>query len=246
MTALWRFLISLKTCAWAGLGFCVAGAVGSVVMGRYPALFADMDAQVFAGWFARKGFAAPAPTLWLYGLLAATGLLALNAACCTFERLVQILRGKVTMRRLLPHVMHLAFLGVVLSHLVSAVYGDRIPGVAIPQGGVALVGGTGLAMRLDRFDAVMAAGGFPRGFSATVTLFRDRTPVARGVVRTNEPLFHEGYGIYVKNFGTTPFGATYAVFDANRDPGAKAILAASLLFTAANLLYLFPSGRDDA
>jgi hypothetical protein len=246
MTALWRFLTSLKTCAWAGLFFCVAGAVGSVVMGRHPELFADMDAQVFAGWFARKGFAAPAPTLWLYGLLAATGLLALNAACCTFERLVQILRGKVTMRRLLPHVMHLAFLGVVLSHLVSAVYGDRIPGVAIPQGGVALVGGTGLAMRLDRFDTVMAPGGFPRDFSATVTLFRDRTPVARGVVRTNEPLFHEGYGIYVKNFGTTAFGATYAVFDANRDPGAKAILAASLLFTAANLLYLFPSGRDDA
>ena len=30
------------------------------------------------------------------------------------------------MRRLLPHVMHLAFLGVVLSHLVSAVC-DRDP-----------------------------------------------------------------------------------------------------------------------
>ena len=63
--ALWRFLISLKTCAWAGVAFCLAGAVGSVVMGRYPGLFADMDAQVFAGWFARKGFAAPAPTLRL-------------------------------------------------------------------------------------------------------------------------------------------------------------------------------------
>jgi len=246
MKTLWRFLISLKTCAWAGLAFCVAGAVGSVVMGRYPGLFADMDVQVFAGWFARKGFAAPAPTLWLYGLLAATGLLALNAACCTAERLVQIFRGKVTMGRLLPHVMHLAFLGVVLSHLVSAVYGDRIPGVAVPQGGFAMVGGTGLAMRLDRFDAVMAPGGYPRDFSATVTLFRDKTPVARGVVRTNEPLFHEGYGIYIKNFGTTPFGATYAVFDANRDPGAKAILAASLLFTTANFLYLFPSRRNDA
>jgi hypothetical protein len=244
--ALWRFLTSLKTCAWAGLLFCVAGAAGSLVMGRYPELFADMDAQVFAGWFARKGFDAPAPTLWLYGLLATTGLLALNAACCTFERLVQIFRGKVTMRRLLPHVMHLAFLGVVLSHLVSAVYGDRIPGVAVPQGGFSPVGGTGWVMRLDRFDAVMAPEGYPKDFSATVTLFREMTPVARGVVRTNEPLFHEGYGIYIKNFGTTPWGAPYAVFDANRDPGATAILAASLLFSAANLLYLFPSGRDDA
>ena len=246
MKSLWRFLTSLKTCAWAGVAFCVAGAVGSVVMGRYPELFADMDAQVFAGWFARKGFADPAPTLWLYGLLLATALFAVNAACCTFERLVQIFRGKVTMRPLLPHVMHIAFLGVVLSHLVSAVYGDRIPGVAIPQGGFAIVGGTGWAMRLDRFDAVMAPEGYPKDFSATVTLFRDTTPVARGVVRTNAPLFHEGYGIYIKKFGTTPWGAPYVVFDANRDPGATAILAASLLFTAANLLYLFPSRRNDA
>jgi len=243
--ALWRFLTSLKTCAWTGLAFCVAGAVGSVVMGLYPELFADMDAQVFAGWFARKGFAEPAPTLWLYGLLLATALLAVNAACCTFDRLVQIFRGTFAVRRLLPHVMHLAFLGVVLSHMVSAIYGDRIPGVTIPQGGIALVGGTGLAMRLDRFDAAMAPQGYPIDFSATVTLFRDTTPVARGVVRTNEPLFHEGYGIYIRNFGSTPWGAAYAVFDANRDPGASAILAASLLFTAANLLYLFPSGRND-
>jgi len=245
MNALWRFLTSLKTCAWAGLVFCVAGAVGSVVMGRYPELFADMDAQVFAGWFARKGFAEPAPTLWLYGLLLATALLAVNAACCTFDRLVQIFRGTFAVRRLLPHVMHLAFLGVILSHLVSAVYGDRIPGVAIPQGEFAPVGGTGWVLRLDRFDAVMAPRGYPNDFSATVTLFRDTSPVARGVVRTNAPLFHEGYGIYIRNFGTTPWGAPYAVFDANRDPGASAILAASLLFTAANLLYLFPSGRND-
>ncbi|MGE5284401.1 MAG: cytochrome c biogenesis protein ResB [Actinomycetota bacterium] len=244
--AIWRFITSLKTCVWLGLAFCVAGAAGSVAMGRYPMLFADMDAQVFARWFARKGFADPAATLWLYGLLSATALLAVNTACCTAERLVRIFRGTFTLRRLLPHVMHLAFLGVVLSHLVSAVYGDRIPGVAVSQGGFARVGGTGWVMRLDRFDAVLAPGSPPMDFSATVTLFRETTPVARGVVRTNAPLFHEGYGIYLKRFGTTPWGAPYAVFDANRDPGAKAVLAASLLFTAANLLYLFPSRRADA
>ncbi len=79
-----------------------------------------------------------------------------------------------------------------------------------------------------------------------MTLYRETTPVARGVVRTNEPLFHDGYGIYIRNFGTTPWGAPYAVFDANSDPGAAAILAASLLFTAANLLYLIPDRRNDA
>ena len=43
-------------------------------MGRHPSLFSDMDAQVFAAWFARKGWIDPVPTLWLYGLLLATAL----------------------------------------------------------------------------------------------------------------------------------------------------------------------------
>lgn len=62
MKAIWRVLTSLKTCAWAGLVFCAAGAAGSVVMGRYPELFFDMDAQVLAGWFARKGWVSPGAT----------------------------------------------------------------------------------------------------------------------------------------------------------------------------------------
>ncbi len=245
MKTLWRFLTSIKTCAWAGLAFCAAGAAGSVVMGRNPGLFSDMDAQVLAGWFARKGFASPGATLWLYALILATGLLALNAACCTAERLARIFRGKVSLRNLLPHVMHLAFLGVVLSHLASSVYGDRVRGVAVPEGGFAPVGGTGWVLALDRFTAVMAPEGYPKDFSAAVTLYRGTTRVAGGVVRTNEPMFHEGYGVYLKDFGATPWGLPYAVFDANRDPGALPVLVFSLLFTAASLLYLLPAGRDD-
>ncbi|MBI5574924.1 MAG: cytochrome c biogenesis protein ResB [Deltaproteobacteria bacterium] len=246
MKAIWRVLTSHKTCAWTGLAFCLAGAAGSVFMGRYPELFSDMDAQVFAGWFAQKGWIEPVPTLWLYGLLLATAVMAVNAACCTAERLVQIFRGKATLRKILPHVMHIAFLGVVLSHLVSSLYGDRIPGVAVPQREFAPVGSTGLILSLDRFDAVMAPEGYPKDFSAKVTLFRGTTPVARGVVRSNEPLFHEGYGFYIKNFGATPWGAPFAVFDANRDPGAVPMLVSSVLFTVANLIYLIPARREDA
>ena len=245
MSALWRFLTSLKTCAWTGLAFTVAGAAGSVVMGRYPDLFGDMDATVFSTWCSEKGFAAPVATSWLYGLLAATALLAVNAACCTVERLAQILRGKATLRRLLPHVMHVAFLGVVLSHLVSATSGDRVKGIRVPEGRFAPVGATGLVLGVDKIHVVMAPQGYPKDFGAAVSLYRGNGIVARGWIRSNEPLFHEGYGIYLKTFGPTPWGAPYAEFDANRDPGALPILVSCLLFTAANLLYLLPARRKD-
>src|SRR3972149_2492254 len=161
--AAWRFLTSLTTCAWVSLAFCVAGAAGSVLLGRYPEIFSDMDAQLLAGWVSRRGFAAPGPTLWLYGLLAATALLAVNAACCTLERLLQIFRGKVTLRRLLPHIMHIAFLGVVLSHMGSSFSGDRIPGIAVPEGGVVPVGETGWVLRLHPLPADIASAGGPPG-----------------------------------------------------------------------------------
>ncbi len=245
MSALWRFLTSLKTCAWLGLLFTVSGAAGSVVMGWYPDLFGDMDAQLFSGWWSQKGFAAPVATLWLYGLLLSTGLLAVNAACCTAERLLQIFRGTVTLRRLLPHLMHLAFLGVVLSHLVSATSGDRIKGIQIPEGRFAPIGATGLVLAVDKIHVEMAPQGYPKDFGAAVSLYRGNATVARGWIRSNEPLFHEGYGIYLKTFGQTPWGAPYAEFDANRDPGALPILLSCLLFTAANLLYLFPVRKKD-
>jgi hypothetical protein len=245
MKTLWRILTSLKTCVWTGLAFTLAGAAGSFVMGRFPGLFSDMDAQVFSGWIARKGFVSPAATSWLYGLLFATLLFAVNAACCTADRLVKIFRGKATLRAFMPHVMHLAFIGVILSHLVGAAFGDRNPGVAVPQGGFAPVGGTGWVLGLDRIAVVPGDEGYPRDFQAAVTLYRETTPVARGIVRANEPLFHEGYGFYIKTFGTAPWGAPYAVFDANRDPGAVPILVSSLLFTAANLCYLLPARRVD-
>lgn len=244
--ALWSALTSLKTCAFAGLAFCIAGAAGSLLLGRYPDLFGDMDAHVLADWFVRKGLAEPARALWLYGWLAATALLALNGACCTAERLVQIFRGKAPLRRLLPHVMHLGFLGVVLGHLAGSVAGDRVPGIVVPEGRFAPVGDTGLVLRLDRLDVDLAPEGYPRDYAAAVTLFKGTAPVARGLIRANEPLFHEGYGVYLKTFGPTPWGAPYGVFDANRDPGALPLLIAALVFTAANLLYLLPSRREDA
>ena len=246
MTRIWRLLTSPKTCVWLALLFCLSGAAGSLALGWFPGLFGGMDSQGFAGWFAGRGFLVPAATLWLYGLLAATGLLAASAACCAADRLLEIVRGKVSLPRLLPPVMHVAFLGVVLAHLGSALYGDRITGMMVLQGGVVPMGETGWALRLDRLDAVFGPQWPPRAANATVTVYQDRTPVARGIVRTNHPLFHGGYGIYIRNFGSTPGGSPFAVFDATRDPGAPAILVASLLFTAANLLYLLPMERSDA
>jgi hypothetical protein len=205
-----------------------------------------MDRGLLSDWFAAKGTAAPGATLWLYALLASTALMALNAACCTVDRLVKIFRGKATLRRLLPHVMHLAFLGVVAAHLVSSVSGERHRGVLVPQGMASSVPATPFHVRLDRFDLdVDPVLGYPRSYAAWVTLYRDRAEVARGRVEANAPLLHEGYALYLKDFGPSPWGTPQGEFDLNRDPGAPWILLFSVLFTVANLLYLLPARKGE-
>jgi ResB-like family len=240
LRALWQRLTSPKTCVALAALFLVCGAAASVAIGRSPA-----PLQPVAGGPLSAGAAAGSP-FWRYGLLAAVGLLAANASCCTAQRLVRAVRGRDSLGRLLPHVMHLAFVAVLLAHLLSAFSVARIDGLIVAQGGYLPVGGTGWTLSLERLDATVGAEWPPRDVAATVSLYRDRTKVARTVVRTNEPLFHGGYGFYLKYFGTTPRGVPYAVFDARHDPGAPAVLAAALLFTLANVLHIVASRRNDA
>ena len=55
-------------------------------------------------------------------------------------------------------------------------------------------------------------------------------------VRPNVPLFHKGYGIYLKQVALTP--EPVALLEIHREPGAPVALLGALLFTLGNLLLL--------
>jgi len=174
-------------------------------MGRYPGLFRRHGRAGLRG-VVRPARDSPTPRRrsGSNGLLAATGLLAVNAACCTFERTGADPPGTVTLRRLLPHVMHLAFLGVVLSHMVSAIYATGSPASRYRRGG--RPGGRyGVGDSDDRFDAAMAPEG-TRGISPPRSRCSATGRRWRTAVRANErAALPRGVRIYVKNFGTTPW-----------------------------------------
>lgn len=92
----------------------------------------------------------------------------------------------------------------------------------------------------------MADRGYPVEFSADITLFKGVEAVSGGRVMVNHPIVCDGFGIYVKNAGMGGRGRRYVFFDANRDDGAKVVLAGAVLFTLANILYVLPHRRNDA
>ena len=55
-------------------------------------------------------------------------------------------------------------------------------------------------------------------------------------MRPNSPLFHRGYGIYLKEVEMDP--APAALFEVHREPGALPALLGALIFTAGNVMLL--------
>jgi cytochrome c biogenesis protein ResB len=142
--------------------------------------------------------------------------------------------------------MHAAFLIVVSGHLVSSVSGDRVRSIPVFEGGLSRVAGTPYSLRVNGVDLKMSDRGYPVEFSADINLFKGTEVVSGGRVRVNHPMVHDGYGIYIKNVGMDGRGRRYVFFDANRDDGAKVVLAGAVLFTLANILYVLPHRRKDA
>jgi len=75
----------------------------------------------------------------------------------------------------------------------------------------------------------------PTSFGAQVSA-RAGGRQTRAVIRPNEPLFHEGLGIYLKHVELYPVRT--AVIEIHREPGAGWALAGGILFTVGNMAIL--------
>jgi hypothetical protein len=72
----------------------------------------------------------------------------------------------------------------------------------------------------------------PKTYSAEVTLIDEDNKI-RKLLGPNQPAFHDGVPIYLKNFGFRP--VPYAICEVADDPGAMVALIGSLIFLAGSL-----------
>lgn len=161
---------------------------------------------------------------WLWLAAALVALLCLNATLCSIEALRK--KG----RSIAPHLMHAGFLLVVLAHVFSAAGGFKQQ-LQLPEQGVIVYPG-GERLRVERITGEPGAMGMLSGYGMELRL------EGGGMceVRPNRPLFHRGYGIYLKQVALAP--EPMALVEIHREPGAVPALVGALLFTAGNVLLL--------
>ncbi len=226
------FSVRIGVVLLGALSVCMV--LGAVVMPLRPGTYARINDQLLFDWLRIQGTGLD--NAWFWCALFVLGVLAIHTLVCSVDSLLRTVRaGGNVVLRISPHVMHLGFLLILLGHLVSAGWGFRASG-ALPEGRAGMLpDGTTLLVR--SVDMKVDPGGFPRDWSAEVSLFRGRTELAKGMLGANRPLFHRGVGIYLKSLAMSRLGPQ-AVLVINRDPGAVWVLAGAIVFTIGNVLLL--------
>ena len=221
-------LASLNLGIWLIIGVLLLMAAGSFGSGASEAgsindmpLFAWLrGASAFASW-------------WLWGAIVLLALLAVNTVFCSIESLRSKFRSGNFLIIIAPQVMHAGFLLIMLAHLLSA-YGGSKQIIQVGEGS-AIGSPDGSTIRIERISGSVGPMGMMTDFGAEfryVADGRERT----SFVSPNHPLFHNGFGIYVKDVAIVPEPA--ALLEIHREPGAGAALAGALLFTVGNIVLL--------
>lgn len=196
LSALWRLAVSPVTFVTLSLLWCLDLAVGSFLNYYNPDIFGSMDAYPFALWLDLVGSRAMPLSLWVYLLAVLTWAMIVSLLFCTLN---WFFRRRKRMRGVGEVLVHLGFLLVFAGFVLGSTMGTRVQGLAVAEGESAAVGETGLALRLDRIEAVTGPGGRPVDTPASVALLRDGREVASGVSRTNHPLLWGATVVYSRS-----------------------------------------------
>jgi cytochrome c biogenesis protein ResB len=216
---LYSRLTSLNLGLWLMSGVMLALAVGS--FSRSSSESAGLNDMPLFLWLR---LAPLSFSWWLWLAVALLVLLCLNAVLCSIEALRK--KG----RSLAPQLMHAGFLLVALAHLMSA-YGGYKEQLQLGEGG-SIGFADGERVRVERISAQIGPRGMMSAYQADLRVGNGEL----SGVRPNVPLFHKGYGIYLKDVALTP--APVALLEIHREPGALAALLGALLFTLGNLMLL--------
>ncbi len=98
---------------------------------------------------------------------------------------------------------HLALILILVGGIVASQYGFRDQSFIVIEGDTRAVGhGTGLSVRLDRFEDTYVPMGVAREFKSTLTLFDNGKEAKTGSITVNHPITYHNATIYQSDFGT--------------------------------------------
>ncbi len=195
---LWDLGCSLKLAIYVASAATLLIMGGSLVMHYNRRIFGNMDAATITAWFADAWAKAPQLTWWLPVTGVLLVIFGLNTLCCLCDWLAHF---KARWRKSGEYLIHTGFLLLLIGYAWGNLAGFRAePRQLSPGESLTLPELPAYSVRLDSFTPAFSPEGRPLDMVNEVTLLHNGTEVARGSVRTNQPLLHDGLVIIATSF----------------------------------------------
>lgn len=187
---LWALGCSLKLAIYAASAATLLIMGGSLVMNAHPRIFGGMDATTIGLWFADAWARAPQLTWWLPLTALCLAVFGINTLCCLLDWLCHI---KARWRKTGEYLIHTGFLLLLIGYAWGSLAGFRSGPHRLAPGEVLTIADLpAYRLRLDDFQPTFSPEGRPLDMVSEVTLLRDGSEAARGTIRINHPLIHDG------------------------------------------------------
>jgi len=258
--ALWKFFGSATLSVWTLLSLVAVLCCGYYLFEAAPSLYEPLNRLLLWDWVKSYGWYNLQNTWWFMGFLVLLGLLVANTFVCTWQKIVILARRGAKDSRLdfvlrfSPHLMHLAFIIILASHLFTYVFGLNVQNNLVLLNKEITIPGSAIRLRLDSIKTDFYQGerlAFLKGRALSQEIMLSLTDAGGSVVRKalayNSPIWHGGYSIHLKNYYPKAKRSMprrpYANLVIRWDPGVKTFFLGTVVFAVGLLGYLWQALR---
>ncbi|MDY6973916.1 MAG: hypothetical protein SV775_16585 [Thermodesulfobacteriota bacterium] len=254
----WDILGSITLSIWILIAVACDAVIGSAVFQIYRPVFSPLNHLMLQDWIAQYGFKNLSITWWIFLFMFLLFLLGINIFVCTTNRVVILARQHSPWLLFAPHIMHYAFILLLLGHLSSFIIGFNSHGVNIEEGQIIPVPHSEVKIKLEDLNIEYEKGGSPsqregnnvrlgqqgvREVSAILWFIRpDDQTFQKKVIGIPRPVWHDGLSFHINSFYPKTEkepGTPSLSLIIRKDPGIKVMMAGATVFTVGLFMYLF-------
>jgi cytochrome c biogenesis protein ResB len=243
---IWDFFGSLTLSVWILLAVAFDAVIGSAIIQIYRPIFSPLNHLMLPDWIANYELKNLSIAWWVFVFLLLLFLLGINIFVCTTNRIMALIRQKSSFMKFAPHIIHYAFIMLLLGHLTSYLVGFISFDNPIEEGETILVPHSNLRIKLEDLSieyekskaVALKAGskissmkGGPRKVSASLGFIGSDNNIEKKEIAILRPIWYQGFSFHIRDFYPKREGISgkpHLSLIIRRDPGLKILL--TLLF----------------
>jgi len=253
---IWDFFGNLTLSVWILPAVAFDAVIGSAIIQIHRPIFSSLNQIMLPDWIINYGLKNLFITWWVFVFLFLLFLLGINIFVCTTNRVAALIKERSSFLKFAPHIMHYAFILLLLGHLSSYLVGFNSYDNPIKEGEVIPVPHSNLRIKLEdlkieyekKEPAALKEGnkislmkGGAKKVSATLSFMKSDQGIEKRETGILRPIRYQGISFHIRDFYPKKEGLTGTPclnLIIRKDPGLRILIAGAVVFMLGFLMYL--------